>query len=185
MSAHRSRALLALTLLAALPRCAKDPTGIYVTLTVESALANCLERVEFRVFNPANSTGMPEDSETRMTTQLPASGSTFLVLPKANNHAQTVRIEVGGYRATGRCPALPDIMLMPGMPDPGWVSDRAVVTFRPDTTIDVPMTLRAACAGLMCMELEEHCTGAMMMPGGTRRDPMCTSATVSGATHNY
>lgn len=145
MSRARSlRAVWAVGLLAALSRCARDPTALYVTVTAE-AMPMPVRSLSVRVFQPPLSAmdgaSMPAPSDAREIpmVQLPAS---FLVVPAAGATTATVQIDVEGF-----------FIPTPPMP-PATVADtafdRVLVTFQTDQVLDVPVVLRAGCTLRTC-----------------------------------
>lgn len=168
-----ARTALALAALATLPTCAKDQTAIYVELSIDSSIQPCLGQVVAQVFNPSTSP-TPTTNGTQMFTYTNGtSPMSFLVLPRTDT--DLVRIEVAGIRGSGQCNNL-GVLPMQMIPE-GQVAviDRAIVQFRADTVLKLPLALRSTCVGSNCNG-GDHCTGSMRT--GISTTYTCVPATV-------
>ncbi|MFO0607226.1 MAG: hypothetical protein U0324_28950 [Polyangiales bacterium] len=135
-----ARALL-LPLAACLAQCAKDPTGLFVSITVDSALADNVNFAVIRVFDASTSATSMEPHIAERTFAI-TPGQTYTLFVEKTGTRSRVRLELDAVRVTpgggGGGLQLP----MPGM---GVVNDRAVVSYAEDKVLKVPMGLYNAC----------------------------------------
>ncbi len=168
---RRVVAFLACALFASLLRCAKDPTGFYVTVTNVGPTSRYLQ---VKLIDPSMvsttppTSGMPPpgmiDSEMNMMPLSP--GSHTFVVTRTSRRAQ-VTIEVMGSAT----------QFGPGVVVSG-PYDRATVTFEDDALFDLQMTLRQPCMGLTT-----PCPGTMRCNATTN---MCEDSTVRNLQrHNW
>lgn len=151
-----TRALL-LPLAACLAQCAKDPTGLFVTITVDAALSDNVNFAVFRVFDATTSpTSMAPHIAERSFAITP--GQTYTLFVEKTGTRTRVRLELDGVRVTfgmgGGIPQLP----APGM---GAVGDRALVSYVDDKVLKVNLGLWNACrSGVLRMpcSADFHCT---------------------------
>jgi len=171
-----SRVIVALALAAALPRCATDPTGVFVRVTVDPAIRTFAGAAHIRVFDADAMLGLPPVAMGSLVSVPNQSVYSFFVEKKAAT--RRVRIEVEAFSLTSR----PEDQ----RPMSGEILDRAVVTYVTDQVVEVDLRLQPACRtslpGTMCMPTE-HCVVTMVGPV-----PMgqCVLATVTNPTrHNW
>jgi hypothetical protein len=152
----RTRTLL-LPLLACLARCATDPTGVYLTLTVDAGISARINYAVVRVFDGSTTMSMaPPVSERAMLVE---SGRSYTFFIERTQGRARARIEVDGGLATPMVGAgrvtLPTGMglVQPGM---GVVSDRALVSYIDDQVLKLTLTLWPACVAARCTP-SQHC----------------------------
>ena len=150
-----ARALL-LPLAAFAAQCAKDPTGLYVSVTVDRALGDNVNFMVVRIFDGSvPSMNMPPPISERPFVVTP--GQTYSLFVEKSGTRSRVRVEVDGGRGMlGGGVTLP-------LPGAGSVSDRVQVAYVEDQVLKVEMNLWAACR-----------SGVLRMPCGP--DTRCTSA---------
>lgn len=153
-----TRALL-LPLAACLAQCAKDPTGLFVTITVDPTLRDNVNFAVFRVFDATRSpTSMEMHIAERSFAITP--GQTYTLFVEKTGTRTRVRLELDGVRVMLGMGALQ--LPAPGM---GAVNDRALVTYVDDKVLKVNLGLYEACrSGVLRMpcSADSHCTS-----GGT------------------
>lgn len=157
-----ARALL-VPLAVCLAQCAKDPTGLFVTITAEPSLSTVINAAIFRTFDGAT-TGMTSHLGEYAFLLTPGQAYTLYVERTAGRNK--VRVEVDGhFLAGGR------FMMIP-MPGSGLINDRAYVTYVEDQVLKVDLTLRSACTvarrGMPCPP-DQRCDAS----------GQCVSATVT------
>lgn len=124
--------------------CAKDPTSIYVSLSIESGVRAVAQGAFIRVFDADDTSPMPVPIAAQIPLEFNREGPyTFLVNHTSTGHPR-VRIEVEAYR-------LPMMAAQGGsrfdglMPGNGVANDRVIVSWQEDTILKVSMVLRDRC----------------------------------------
>ena len=136
--------LLALSLLAALPRCAKEPTALFVRVNV-GIPTGMIRQTLARVYD-AN---QPESGSPFQTQSLSVEGqTTYSFLVESTGRASKVRVEVAAYNILGTISQNQTRGLI--------AFDRAVVTYAEDRVVDVTLNLRAPCP----CGVNEHCAAS-------------------------
>lgn len=154
MTPRRSVTLLACALAASLLRCAKDPTGFFVTVTVPNMVPS-IRFLQIRLMDTAAVTsdapvqGVPPPGQIAMPTgvRLPAAAPYTFVVTRSGRYSR-ITIEVTGAATEFGAGQL------------GTAYDRATVTFVDDALFDVSMTLRAFCMGAMPCPGTQRCSAA-------------------------
>ncbi len=154
MTPRRTVTLLACALAASLLRCAKDPTGFFVTVTVP-AMVPSIRFLQIRLLDTATvPTGAPPQGMQQQgqigsptVAMLPAAAPYTFVVTRTGRYSR-ITIEVTGSA----------IQFAPGQL--GGAFDRATVTFVDDALFDVTMTLRPFCMGAMPCPGTERCSAA-------------------------
>lgn len=154
MTPRRTVTLLACALAASLLRCAKDPTGFYVTVTVPATVP-AIRFLQVRLMDTASvttatqPTGGPPPGQigTPTVVMLPTAGPYTFVVTRTGRYSR-ITIEVTGAA----------IQFAPGQL--GVAYDRATVTFVDDALFDVTMNLRAFCMGSMPCPGTQRCSAA-------------------------
>lgn len=140
MNSRRHVALLVIALSASLLRCAKDPTGFYVTVTDSSRLVQFLQVriIDPNVAQPATppmaGEAMPWVLSSGMTT-MPLTGISHTFVVTHTGRHPKITIEVMGFTR----------MPTPGNEPTVVAYDRATVSFVDDALLDVPMAMRLPC----------------------------------------
>jgi len=139
-----------------LAQCARDPTGVFVTVNVENGLM--VNAVVARTFDADNTGGNPL-AEGAFSVE-PGQTSTFYV-GATPVRRQKVRIEVYGFYLTntGNLQLL-ELPSRVRTGDMGLVSDRAIVTYVDDQVVKVSLALRGVCRmtlGRSRCPVNQHC----------------------------
>jgi hypothetical protein len=139
MSRRSWRAAAVLSLLAVLPRCAKDPTGFYVTVNVPTGV----RFLSVSVVHPTMTMmgmGMGGQVPLIIAPQPPitVTSPTMTFIVQRSGRYPSVTIEVQGSVSEIR----PMTMVTAA------AYDRATVTYVDDTLLDLTMTLRAPCQAI-------------------------------------
>lgn len=162
-------ALVALSLLSVLPRCAKEPTSLFVRVSADSSLRSTWQNVQgvtatatVRVYDADASADGPQLDAKVIQLGGFQTETTFLV--EARGAAAKVRIDVEAQVSVPR--------LLP-MPERFTMTNRAIVTYTEDRVLDVSIVFYGACRTQTACTTSQRCD----MAGG------CVMATVTGTPH--
>jgi len=162
------RTAAAFALATSLLRCATDPTGVFVRVTVDPAVRIFAGAAQVRVFD---ADAMPGGPPAAMGSVVAMPNQTeYTLFVEKRGAIRRVRIEVEGYGIATR----PEEQ----RPMAGEILDRAIVTYVADQVFEVDLRLQAACRTsvfTMPCQVTDHCAIAMVGAVSLGR---CAPATV-------